>query len=535
MPKRIILLSGSVASGKTTLGTALIERHGFVRFKTQDLIRTLKGAALERSVLQAAGTQLDTETGGAWVSAALTRELQKHPEDVTVLVDSVRIQGQIDSIRQAFGAEVVHVHLKAPVGVLAKRYAERDGAIKELSSYESVRADATEQQVDNLEKTADIVVDTEQSLPEDVFVRVAARLGLYGRGAERLVDVLVGGQYGSEGKGNVCGYLAPEYDVLVRVGGPNAGHKVFEKPAPRTFYHLPSGTTRAPRARIVLGAGAVVWLDTLLHEIAECELSADRLTIDPQAMIIEQTDRDFEEGELKRAIGSTAQGVGSATSRKVLRVGASPPVRLAKDVPELRPYTRDALQVLDDAFCRGDRVFLEGTQGTALSMHHGDYPHVTSRDTTVSGCLADAGIAPSRVRRILMVCRTYPIRVQSPEGATSGDMGKEIDWATVSSRSGIPLAELEAAEKTTTTKRKRRVAEFSWRLLRKAASLNGPTDIALSFTDYLAIKNRDARRFEQLTEDTIRFVEEVERVASAPVALIVTRFHYRNIIDRRAW
>lgn len=72
-------------------------------------------------------------------------------------------------------------------------------------------------------------------------------------------------------------------------------------------------------------------------------------------------------------------------------------------------------------------------------------------------------------------------------------------------------------------------------LLRKSASLNGPTDIALTFADYLSIKNRDARRFEQLTDETIRCIQEVERVAAAPVSRIATRFHFRSIIDRRRW
>ena len=114
-------------------------------------------------------------------------------------------------------------------------------------------------------------------------------------------------------------------------------------------------------------------------------------------------------------------------------------------------------------------------------------------------------------------------------------MSKEVDLETISQRSGIDKAELEATEITSTTRRKRRIAEFDWVLLRKAATLNAPTDIALTFADYIAGKNRDARRFEQLTPDTIRFIEEVERVASAPVALISTRFHSRSIIDRRAW
>jgi len=114
-------------------------------------------------------------------------------------------------------------------------------------------------------------------------------------------------------------------------------------------------------------------------------------------------------------------------------------------------------------------------------------------------------------------------------------MENELNWPVISDRSGIPLDELLAAERTTTTDRKRRVAEFDWNLLRKAATLNGPTDVALTFADYITIENRKARRFEQLSEPTIRLVEEIERVAAAPVSLITTRFDARSIIDRRAW
>jgi adenylosuccinate synthase len=110
-----------------------------------------------------------------------------------------------------------------------------------------------------------------------------------------------------------------------------------------------------------------------------------------------------------------------------------------------------------------------------------------------------------------------------------------LDWETISQRSGVPIEELTVTELTSTTKKKRRVAEFDWTLLRKAASLNGPTDIAITFADYITIKNRDARRFEQLSPETLRFIEEVERVAGAPVSLITTKFDFRSIIDRRAW
>ncbi len=136
-----------------------------------------------------------------------------------------------------------------------------------------------------------------------------------------------------------------------------------------------------------------------------------------------------------------------------------------------------------------------------------------------------------------MVCRTYPIRVQNPdgEGKTSGPMSQEISLAEISRRSGISENELRKTETTSTTKRKRRISEFDWVLLKKAAELNAPTDIALTFVDYLCNKNQDARRFEQLTPDTVRFIQEVERVAEAPVSLISTRFHHRSIIDRRSW
>lgn len=134
-----------------------------------------------------------------------------------------------------------------------------------------------------------------------------------------------------------------------------------------------------------------------------------------------------------------------------------------------------------------------------------------------------------------MVCRTYPIRVHSPEGATSGFMRQEIKWETLSERSGVPLEELLENEKGSVSGKQRRVAEFDWALLRKSAQLNGPTDIALTFADYINIENRRARRLDQLTTDTIRFIEEVERIAGADVSLISTRFHPRSIIDRRHW
>jgi len=114
-------------------------------------------------------------------------------------------------------------------------------------------------------------------------------------------------------------------------------------------------------------------------------------------------------------------------------------------------------------------------------------------------------------------------------------MANELTYEELAERSGIPIGQLKATETTTTTKRQRRLADFDWAQLRRSALLNGPTDIALTFVDYIDIRNRDAYRLEQLTSATLRFVEEVERVAGVPASLISTDFNWRNVIDRRAW
>ena len=130
-----------------------------------------------------------------------------------------------------------------------------------------------------------------------------------------------------------------------------------------------------------------------------------------------------------------------------------------------------------------------------------------------------------------MVVRRYPIRV----GGESGPMGIEIDFQTISDRCGIPVDEIKEIEVGSVSGNQRRIAEFDWEQLRRSAAINGATDIALSFSDYISVENRQARRFEQLTDETRAFVADVERVANAPVSLISTRFHRFGVIDRRNW
>lgn len=535
----IVVLSGPMGSGKSTLAEALVHHHGARRVSTRTLLQTqLGGEGQGRLALQAAGEELDRRTQGGWLAQAVETFLRGQSERVELLVvDAVRVPSQVAALRRGSASRVVHVHLSAPEEVLSERYAARraqSGGDAERASFEEARANATERGVEALAAQAELEINTQRTPPEAVLVRVASLLGLFGRGVERLVDVLVGGQYGSEGKGHIVAHLAPEYEVLVRVGGPNAGHKVYEEPEPYTFHMLPSGTRVARQAQVVLGPGTMLSLDYLREEITACGILPGRLFIDPQACVIETQDIEFEEAALKE-IGSTAQGVGAATSRKVLRTAARPPVRLARDVEGLQPFLRPTTEVLDAAYTRGQKVLLEGTQGMGLSLHHGSYPYVTSRDTTASGCLAEAGIAPGRVRKVVMVCRTYPIRVQDPEGGTSGPMVGELTWEDIAQRSGLPQEELEDKERTSTTKRQRRVGEFDWVLLRKAALLNAPTDVALTFVDYLSARNFNARRFTQLTDDAQRHIEDIECVVGAPVSLVSKGFHYRSILDRRNW
>jgi adenylosuccinate synthase len=544
MAFQIVLLSGNVASGKTTLWRQLTKNfpneHIHV-LKTKDLILELASKELgrklpaERRALQEFGDRLDEDTGGYWVRDALISLVNKFistQASPIFVVDAVRILPQVRAIREAYGFSVIHIHLQASQEELTKRYKHRSSGLQELKSFKDVEKNPTEAAVHELEKSADIVVDTQACTPDDVFVKTATHLGLFTREYARLVDVIVGGQYGSEGKGHIASYLSREYSVLVRVGGPNAGHKVFLKPGPYVHHQLPSGTLRNPAAKLIIGAGAVINPRSLLLEIRECKVDQERLSIDPQTMIITERDCKSETG-LQERISSTGQGVGAATARRIMERGKR--IRLAKDVPELLPFVRDTWELLERTYNSGGRVLVEGTQGTGLSIFHGAYPFVTSRDTSVSGCLSEAGISPTRVRKTIMVCRTFPIRVQNPPGGTSGPLRQELNWEEIAKRAGVPSDTIKTNERTSTTNRQRRVGAFDWVLLRKNSALNGPTDIAITFADYLDPLNSDARRYEQLAPETIRFIEEVERVGAAPVSLISTRFDFRSIIDRRTW
>ena len=508
--------------------------------------------------MQQAGESLDKETDGKWVADEVAKLVDTFPKDAILVLDSVRIPKQVEHLRKAFGKNVWHVHLTASDASLMKRFADRknagDAAVKDLATYDEARNNQTEAAIEVLAKIADECLMTDRLDPQSVATLAVHKLDLFPTASDRLVDVVVGGQYGSEGKGNICNFLAGEYDVLMRVGGPNAGHKVIEPEY--TYVHMPSGTKGNPKAQILIGAGATLNIVRVFQEIIELELTPQRLSIDPQAIVIEQSDRDLEE-QLGRQIGSTKKGVGIATARKIVGRGdysdylaakkkvkldasqADVPiksegqlgarVRLAQDVEELKSFVRPVNIELENAYRDRKRILLEGTQGTELSLHHGIYPNVTSRETTTSGCLADAGIPPHRVGKVFMVTRTYPIRV----GGDSGEMGTEIRFETISERSGIPLGVLKRTEVGTISNKPRRVAEFSWERVRRAVQINGATDIVLTFADYLSSNNENARNYPELSDETREMIEKLEELTGVSVSIIASGAGNEFIIDRR--
>lgn len=551
--RQVVLISGHLGAGKSGLARLLQKDFGYCRISTSELLTVeakSRGLGSNRRELQSLGDTLDSETESRWVLDAVAAQAARLPANEPIVVDSVRTPSQLAQFRNDHSFHVIHIHLYAPLKDLIERFEQKQNAQASAEDYTKADLIKRDQDIDSFKEDADVRIKTTRNDDRDILARVAARLGLFSAPDVRCVDVIVGGQYGSEGKGHVAAYLAQHYDVLVRVGGPNAGHTVSSQSGIYVYHHLPSGC-KDTNARLLLGPGMTIFVPSLLKEIEDCGITPDRLFIDPQAMIIEEQDRT-DESTLKENISSTGSGSGFAASRRIRERG-SVSVRLARDIPELReyvgteePYRGSTVTQLEMAYRRRLSILLEGTQGSGLSIFHGAYPHVTSRDTNVAGCLAEAGISPSRVRRIVMVVRPTPIRVADPSGEdskTSGPLKHVTSFQNIAKEVGLDPQTLLKNEKTSTTGKDRRVGWFEWDQFRTACALNAPTDIALTFADYVAAANVNARRFEQLTPETIMFIEELERVAQAPVSLINTRFprdqevygDLRTIIDRRNW
>lgn len=338
------------------------------------------------------------------------------------------------------------------------------------------------------------------------------------------ITVVVGGQFGSEGKGKIISYLCKknEFDVVVRCGGPNSGHTVTYDNKQIVLQSIPAGVVNE-KTKLLLAAGCLIDLEILFKEIGWFNLNPNRLGIDRNAVIIEEGFKN-EELDLKERIGSTGSGTGIAVTKRALRDKG---IRLAKNIPELKDYLVCTSSEVMNHHLNGKKIAIEGTQGFGLSVYHSPYyPKATSRDTSASGFLSEVGISPLIVSGIIMVIRTFPIRV----AGNSGDLPYEISWDIIQKESGYPY---EIKEFTSVTKNLRRVARFDSKIVKQAISVNRPTGIALMGSDYLDYKNRGINRFDELNQQTKDFIYQIERELGVKINFIGTGPTDEELIDRR--
>lgn len=328
--------------------------------------------------------------------------------------------------------------------------------------------------------------------------------------------VLVGGFFGDEGKGKIISYLAikDNPEIIVRGGaGPNAGHTVMDNDRTYKIRMLPSGFLNR-NARIMIGPGVVINPDILQKEIQECGTSG-RTFVDRHCGIIEQSHLECDRrGDIKNKIGSTGSGTGPANADRAMRT-----LMLAGDVKELLPITTDVAEEIHTTLAAGHDVLIEGTQGTFLSLWHGTYPFVTSKDVTASGICADVGIGPTKVDEVIVVFKSYVTRVGT------GPLANELSAGETQNRGWTEVG--------TVTGRQRRAAEFDYSMARRAVMLNGATQVCITKLDILFPSCRSMISFESLPDDAKAFIQKIEDELGVPVTIIGTGPRVNDIIDRR--
>ena len=331
------------------------------------------------------------------------------------------------------------------------------------------------------------------------------------------VTVVVGAQWGDEGKAKVIDLLAADHTHVVRYqGGHNAGHTVVVGSERYALQLIPSGVLY-PHIVPVIGNGVVVDLPTLFREIDTLEgrgVSCASLKVSSQAHLIfpwhQTLDALYEAGRGDEKIGTTLKGIGPAYADKARRVGIragevldaqafASAVKAAAvaqndeivalggealsvdDVVQqfaalgarLAPYVCDTVEMLHDALDRDDALLLEGAQATFLDLDHGTYPYVTSSNPTAGGACVGTGIGPRYLTRIVGITKAYATRVGSGPFAT--ELTDEL---------GDRLVEI-GREFGTVTGRRRRCGWLDVVMLRKAVRINSLTELALTKLDVL--------------------------------------------------
>jgi len=329
--------------------------------------------------------------------------------------------------------------------------------------------------------------------------------------------VTIGGFYGDEGKGKIIAYLAinDKYNLAARGGvGPNAGHTFVQNNKEYKVRMLPSAVLNKD-TKLLIGAGVLVEPNTLLKEINTFN-AIDRTFIDFQCGIIEQhhQERDKQDNHLKETVGTTGTGTGPANADRALRQ-----LKLAKDIPEVALFLEDISNSINYSIDNKENVLIEGTQGTFLSLYHGIYPFVTSKDVTASAICSDVGVGPKKIDDVLIVFKSYVTRVG--EGPLANEIGtkeaKEKNWLEFGSVTG----------------RERKAAPFDFNLAKKSIRINSATQIALTKLDIIFPECKGVKEYSKLTKEAVKFIENIESEAGIPVTIIGTGAEINDTVDRR--
>jgi adenylosuccinate synthase len=323
------------------------------------------------------------------------------------------------------------------------------------------------------------------------------------------VTVLIGGQYGGEGKGSIMAWLARSgpYSALVKTGGPNSWHCYGTRGELHEVRMLPSGSSIS-ECDVVFPPGSLVHVSTLFAEIEKYPIRG-RLIIDPKAGIIGDSNiYDQQVDPFYKSVGSSRRGTGSASAERARRR-----LGLARDEPSLSDYIGDALDDIVRRIGRQEHILIEGGQGYGLSNYHGDYPYCTSRDTTAACFASQCGIGIKYVDKIIMVVKCFPTR--NPEGR--GRLAFELDVECLSPEIARSLYE-EGGTPSSDGNKVRRVGLFDFDLLRRASLANTPTEIALTGLDRLAtaMEDKAIRRHYQSIDS---FIARIAEIAEAPVTM----------------
>jgi adenylosuccinate synthase len=270
------------------------------------------------------------------------------------------------------------------------------------------------------------------------------------------------------------------------------------------------------KATFCVAAGCVVDEEILLKELELLKIPRERIIVDPRSVLVTEEDRKAEADSLVR-IGSTCSGTGSALLRRMSRGKG---VLLSKDSAAINTRCRveTVATLLHGRIEDECDIIVEGTQGFALSLLHGpDYPYVTSRDTTAAGFAMEIGLSPRQIDKIVMVIRTFPIRV----AGTSGPFANEFSWEHIQAISGAPEV---LPEYTSVTKRLRRVARFDLDLVKLACKYNCPTSLAVMGLDRLDYANTEITQFHKLTPKAHNFLNILGSATGIPIEIVGTGF-----------